>query len=72
MDSEEQVEDLGWVRYKLALTAKEVGQLLGVTEDCVKNLHYRKKTLRGVLIGASLRFLLDDVRRFVRELGHHS
>ena len=47
--------------------AGEVAAVLGVTEDCVKNLH-RTYSLRGVLVGRNLRWRPRDVERYVQGL----
>ena len=52
----------------LLWTAKQTGQALGDTEDCIKNL-YRVKKLKGHPIGRSLRFRSQDVQKYVEDLG---
>ena len=49
-------------------TAGEVAAVLGVSEDCIRNLH-RVGLLVGVKIGRHLRWRPGDVRRFVESLG---
>ena len=48
-------------------TADEVAAVLGVTEDCVKNLH-RIGQLVGVKVGRSLRWRPADVQQYVDTL----
>ncbi len=45
----------------------EVGDLLGKSEDAVKDL-YRVGQLRGVKVGKTIRFKPDHVREFVDSL----
>ena len=59
-----------WTADELAAvlrTADEVGVLLGVSADTVKNLH-RMGQLVGVKVGRSLRWRPADVRAFVEAL----
>ncbi len=53
---------------RLAWTAEITAETLGVTQDCVKNLH-RTGQLKGVKIGRHLRWRPHDVREFVQRLG---
>ena len=48
-------------------TAEEVAAVLGVTPDCVKNLH-RVGQLAGVMVGRHRRWRPEDVRDFVQTL----
>lgn len=48
-----------------ALSAEQVGSLLGVSADSVRGLH-RTQELRGFCIGRSLRFHPTRVREYLR------
>ena len=53
---------------QLLLTAEQVGQMLSVPPDAVKNLH-RTGRLRAVKVGRYRRWRPEDVARFVKGLG---
>jgi len=59
--------DFDHVHKKLALNAKEVGWLLGISADAVHNLH-RVRALRGLKIGRRLRWDPRDVQEFMDTL----
>ena len=62
-------DDVERLMRQVVLNANEVGELLRVPTDTVKNLH-RTKQLPGIMIGKHLRWRVQDVKQFVNELGN--